>query len=360
MNFAEYFYFLLHRIFKRCLREDSAALNLAQALGPNYDDAMDALYKMLEQTLVATATDKALDQLGRERGILRYADEADDDYRGRLLSAYSLYAAGGTAKGIKQALELHGYPDAEIYEWFKEGVVIPLHNGQQQYTGTTKHQGGIRWAEFNICLGIDDDKDYAATERKILLAAINRLKPAHTRLTAIALQVALDDRIALREHLRSAVALKVADGVAGPILLHTGTAPYGRKHNGTAFYQSGTLRETLSRVKLAVDVGQDIIPGCRTYKVAYRHDGGGMRFKHGGSCLRLGFYQHDGQARRDMGLRYQDGIAYYGDKALLHGGLIRYGTGLLRNGNVTHGANGLDEDLKLVIRRKGRPVEFVA
>jgi len=360
MEFAEYFYYLLHRVFKRCLREHSDADKLAQALGPNYDEAMDAMYKMLEQTLVATAAGKALDHLGRERSILRYANEADDGYRGRLLSAYSLYAAGGTIPGIQQALELHGYPDAEIYELFKEGVVIPLHDGQQRYTGTAKHQGGIRWAEFCIRLGIDDDKDYAVTERKILLAAINMLKPAHTRLAAIALQMALNDRIALLEQCRCSASLKVADGAAGPILLHTGAAPYGMKHNGTAFYQSGTLREALSQARLSVNVGQDIIPGSRTYRAAYRHDGGGLRYKHGGSLLRQGLWQHDGQARRTMSLWYREGIAHYGDRALLHAGLIRYGTGLLRNGAVTHGANGFDDGLQLVIRRKGRPVEFVA
>lgn len=360
MKFKDYILSLLPGFLRRPDGTKTDIERWAEALGVSLDDLKQAIFKVRRAWLIDTATGPALDLHGRDRGISRLPGESDESYRQRLKAAYQTYALGGTNPGLVAVLKVMGYPEARIHELFKDGVVTPLHNGQNSYNGAARHQGGVRWAEFKIFMGIEGGKDYAAAERQALLAAINKVKASHSKLAAITLELAMSDRLVFTEQQAITAAWQAEDGAAGPILLHTGAAPYGVKHDGKAFYQSGRLRDGTPALTAAVQVGPEIIPGCRTYRTAYKHDGGRPRFRHAGSLLRASFWQHNGQGQHNGAIRYREGVAHYGDKELLHGGLVRYGAGLQRDGSITHGANGLNEGLHLIVRRKGTPVEIDA
>jgi hypothetical protein len=360
MKFGEYILSLLPGFLRRRDGTKTDIERWAEALGVSLDELKQAIFKVRRAWLLDTATGQALDLHGTDRGIPRLPGESDDSYRQRLKAAYQTYALGGTNPGLVEVLKVMGYPNARIHELFKDGVVVPLHNGQNLYNGAARHQGGVRWAEFKIFMGIEDGKDYAAAERQALLAAIKKVKASHSMLAALALELALTDRLALKEQQAIVASYSAEDGTAGPILRHTGAAPYGIRHDGRAFYQSGRLRDGIPEMTTALEIGPEVIPGHRDHRVAYKHDGGGPRHRHSGSLLRMGFWHHNGQARHDGALRYRDGVAHYGDKELVHGGLVRYGSGTPRNGSITYGANGLNDGLHLVVRRKGLPVEVDA
>lgn len=360
MKFGEYILSLLPGFLRRRDGTKTDIERWAEALGVSLDELKQAIFRVRRAWLLDTATGQALDLHGQDRGIPRLPGENDDSYRQRLKAAYQTYALGGTNPGLVEVLKVMGYPNARIHELFKDGVVLPLHNGQNFYNGAVRHQGGVRWAEFKIFMGIEEGKDYAAAERRVLVTAINKAKASHSKLAALALELLLEDRLALKESQATALGWHAEDGAAGPILLHTGAAPYGIKRDGRASYQSGRLRDGAPALTVAARVGPELIPGCRTHRVAYKHDGGGPRYKHAGSLLRAGFWRHDGRTPRIGALRYTEGVAHYGDKELLHGGLVSYGAGTPRSGIVTYGANGVTDGLRLVVRRRGRPVEIDA
>lgn len=198
MNFAEYLYHLAHAVFKRS-EKDSDIDRFAQAIGPNYDDVMETIFLLREQALVATATGKALDVLGKERNMLRYPDEEDDLYRARLLSAYRIYSADGTIPGITEILRLIGYPNAKLNELFKLGIIVPKFDGTHYYTGETVHKGGSRWSEFTVSLGIDDSRSLARKDMELLRRTISQAKPAHTKLVGMILDLNFKDWVKATE-----------------------------------------------------------------------------------------------------------------------------------------------------------------
>ncbi|MDQ7790233.1 MAG: phage tail protein [Eubacteriales bacterium] len=165
MTFAEYFYHLLHRVFKRGLPEDGDAHKFAHALGPAFDEAQEGIFLLREQAIVATAAGPALDVLGRDRGLPRWRDESDDMYRLRLLTAYSMHAQVGTEAAMRSAIGRLGY-DFEISE--------------------LRQVDPERWAEFKITLKLTE---FTEAQRAALRATVRRLKPAHTKLASLDIEI---------------------------------------------------------------------------------------------------------------------------------------------------------------------------
>lgn len=358
MNFSEYIKSLLPGFLRRTDGTVTDIDRWAESLGVTLDELKQVIFHVRRAWLLDTAVGQELDLHGQDRRIPRLPNESDDAYRQRLKSAYESYALGGTNPGIAEVLKKMGYPDAYMHELYKDGVVTPLHDGQNFYNSLANHQGGIRWAEFKIFMGIQDDKDYAANERQALLAAIKRSKASHSRMAALVLEPNMADYLALSDQQLATINWGAEDGAAGPILIHTGTAPYGIKHDGQGFYQSGNLRDGAPQLSVELDIGADNIPGTRTHAMAYKHDGGGLRYRHAGSQLRQGLWQHDGKLTHSATNRYSSGVAHYGDKVLIHAGLIPYGAGLVRGNGLTYGSNGLIDGLNLVIKRRGQPSEI--
>jgi hypothetical protein len=356
MGFAEYFYYLLHRIFKRgVLQQDNDADKLTRALGPNYDAAQEAIFLVREQALVATATGAALDALGKERGLPRHRDEPDEYYRRRLLSAYSLYQAAGTIPGIKNVLRILGYPNAEIYELYKDGVTQPFHNGQYRYDGTIQHQGGRRWAEFKIITDIEEGRTYTAADVRVLVDAINKVKPAHTKLAAFTLGMIIPaEALPLDHELRLATGVQCRDAF-GSQVTHAAQAWVTR--DGSRLYNGEIWAEKM-QLAMRQSLG-DTFPGARTYAPAFRHDGGGARWKHAGSRIRRGFVVYDGQKQHDGSVSRWTCWARYGDCIVTHNGLRRYNYGPVHDGKIAR-TMGANESFGLRLKRQGQVIEEIA
>jgi len=171
-TFTEYFFYLMHRIFKRGPRSNSDADKLAKSLGPDYDAAMESLFMLREQALVITATGKALDQLGKDGGLARYRDEDDEAYRRRLLAAFSIHTQVGTKAAMLAAFHILGFMGADIDE--------------------LRAEDPNRWAEFRVVLSLPA-AIFSEADRSNILATIRKMKPAHTKLAELNLEAPSDD-----------------------------------------------------------------------------------------------------------------------------------------------------------------------
>lgn len=173
MTFAEYFYYLLHRIYKRGPLQFGSDINkLTRAMGPNYEAALDTLFFRREQAFAATARGKALDQLGADRGLPRWQGETDDNYRLRLLAAYSTYSQLGTAAAMVNTLDRLGYTDATITEM--------------------RDEDPDRWAEFKVLLKLPK-AIWRPPERTKTIRTISMMKPATTKLAYLDLEAPFKD-----------------------------------------------------------------------------------------------------------------------------------------------------------------------
>lgn len=161
MGFVNYFYELAHKVFKRGQFGESTDIEkYVGAIGLNYDDAMESMFQLREQALIVTATGKALDAHGQDRGLPRYPGETDQAYRLRLINAYSIYQKLGTKAAILKALARMGYKDSDIEELY-------LTNPE-------------RWAEFIVKIQFGQDRPLLAVDSKIIRTTVKMMKPAHT------------------------------------------------------------------------------------------------------------------------------------------------------------------------------------
>lgn len=175
MNWSEYLFFLLHRIFKRGIRKGSDADKLTQALGPEYAAAQESIYLLREQAKVLTATGKGLDMCGKDRKMPRFAGEKDEAYQRRLLKAYSYYQSIGRISTTESALRALGYEDVTIYPFYP---IDPT-----------------RWSQFYLVFNLPAGGTLNETDWLVIYKTINKMKPSHERLGSIDVTVAAGETV---------------------------------------------------------------------------------------------------------------------------------------------------------------------
>lgn len=172
MTWAEYLFYLAHRIFKRAPHKDSDIDQLSQALGLEFEHAQENIFLLRDQALILTASGSGLDICGKDRKMPRLQGESDDAYRLRLLKAYSYYRSVGTFGSIKKALAGLGYSNVEIYPWY---LIDPT-----------------KWSQFWVELTLDgvalDTTNWLAIHN-----TVNRMKPSHERMSALNVSVPARD-----------------------------------------------------------------------------------------------------------------------------------------------------------------------
>jgi len=166
MGFAKYLYKLAHRIFKRGETGKTSDIEkFAGAMGPNYNGALECMFELRKQAIVATAIGNALDAHGQDRLMPRYSGENDDSYRLRLMNAYSYYQALGTKSSIITTLTRLGYTVNDIEELYLTD--------------------SDRWAEFIVSLGWDTETSIVELDMKPVRDTVKKMKPGHTKMAQI-------------------------------------------------------------------------------------------------------------------------------------------------------------------------------
>lgn len=174
MNFGKYFYHLLHRIFKRQKSgQVSDTEQLMNALGNDYDELQEAIIKYREQALIFTADEQSLELHGWDRKLPRFKGESVEDYRRRLMNAFTIHSENGSYETMKDALQKLGFRNSNI----------------EEYVFTDPE----RWSQFRLLLGLRTP-EFSETERNNIVATINRIKPKHTKLASLDIESPANDQ----------------------------------------------------------------------------------------------------------------------------------------------------------------------
>jgi hypothetical protein len=114
---------------------------------------------------VQLAPEDAVNLLGTERGFTRFPGESLDAWRVRVLGAWEFWRWSGTDYGMRLALAQLGYNSATVSVWSYDSA---------------------RWSEFDVYVYAGTRSyDGSPEERNRILAIINQIKPAHTRLATL-------------------------------------------------------------------------------------------------------------------------------------------------------------------------------
>lgn len=235
MKFGEYLWKLLSSPFKQS--EDGELRKWVDVLGETLDEAKLSIFAMRRSWVIATASGQALDLIGRSRKLPRYPGEDDEAYRRRLSAAWEIYRRGGTIPGMQEALRLIGFPDAEIYELYKDGPVSPFHDGTYRYDREVRHKGGVRWAEFRVRARLDDEKALTRTDMAVLMDTIYRVKPARSMPVAIGFDLMFQDFVPHQDGIEIDI-LFVAHA------LREGWPWKGHRHDGALTHAGGVRYDT--------------------------------------------------------------------------------------------------------------------
>ncbi|AZF88272.1 hypothetical protein [Meiothermus phage MMP17] len=134
-------------------------------LGEALDEHASLVATGVASRFANRAPEDAVNRLGAERGLTRYPGESLEAWRTRVLGAWEFWQWAGTEYGMGLALSQLGYNSA----------IVPVRN----YDNT-------RWSEFDVYLYAGTRSyDGSVEEKNRILAIINQVKPAHTRLATL-------------------------------------------------------------------------------------------------------------------------------------------------------------------------------
>jgi len=136
-----------------------------EAYGALADEHLEYVATALRARYAELAPEDGLNLLGAERNFVRYPAESLDAFRQRVIGAWEFWQWAGTEYGMGLALSQLGYNSA----------IVPVRN----YDNT-------RWSEFDVYLYAGTRSyDGSVEEKNRILAIINQIKPAHTRLATL-------------------------------------------------------------------------------------------------------------------------------------------------------------------------------
>mgnify|MGYP000490877513 CR=1 FL=1 len=131
-KFSDYMYYLLISPLKRVKKELNQWYKLFKVLGKRFDDALEAINKEGEESMLVSCDDEFLQIHADERKMQRYAGENNSNYRKRIANYQEVMKLGGTDRGIKLAAKTLGYSRVEVIK-------------ANKFKGVND-----RWAEFYV------------------------------------------------------------------------------------------------------------------------------------------------------------------------------------------------------------------
>ncbi len=137
------------------------------ALAPSLDRVRRGILTLREIWSLPVAPASVLDRYGADRGLPRWLEEPDEEYRRRLLAAFAWYALGGTTPGMRLVLEMLRYEDIQI----------------------TERLTPERWAEFDVQVSVSRGNLLDEARVKRMVWAVNEIKAAHTRLGRLVIEL---------------------------------------------------------------------------------------------------------------------------------------------------------------------------
>ena len=166
-EFCDYMYYLLTSPFKKVKKALNQWYILFKVLGKRYDDAMESIYNVMEQTMLATCDPVMLPVHAEDRKMTQYSGEEDENFRVRIANYPEVLRLGGSDAAVLLAVKTLGYEEPELIK----ANVFTGRGSQSLENG----EFSDRWAEFYIVINMDvDDKHPISME--VLKKEVRKVK----------------------------------------------------------------------------------------------------------------------------------------------------------------------------------------
>jgi hypothetical protein len=301
---------------------------------------MDAIYKMkpahtMPRALVL-ATDFQEEMQAQEKTVIRLRESATDAFPYVGLSHNSAVRYGGYFRydGVRTyGSHLPHSPKAST-------GAVNLHNTQRD-----SHQLASK-------LRLTDTQKAGYIPRTLGFrhngAAWYGGNPAMLELPKFGAAVRIVDTETLNDQIKYKPVTNLASRFPGEVVVHSGWTRNGSNYGRGRMFDTGAARAAIAL--------RETIPGTYAYGDRINHQG--TAYPHNGWSRKPRPYQqaggHDGTLRHQSYRKYEDRFQQ-------HNGLFFYGGRIRRHDqSFNHGANGLGDELCLVIRRRGVKQEYIA
>ena len=161
-KFQDYMYFLLPGPLKKIAKAKNQFYILYKVLGKVFDQTKEDIFKVREESMIISASDRMLEEHGRDRVMKRLKGEDIENYRVRLSMKNIIAEKAGTNEGILLALKALGYEQSRIEPFY-------IHDPD-------------RWAEFTIYLSSKQQSsvnDITIIDNEVMKVKPTSGKPAY-------------------------------------------------------------------------------------------------------------------------------------------------------------------------------------
>lgn len=157
-KYADYMYSLLTAPLKKIKKSANQFYLFFKVIGALYDQTIQDIQRVRDESMVATASEVMLTEHGRDRNMPRLENEAVEDYRIRLAMKGILAEQAGTKASIELCLQ----------SFKATGEVVPYYTIDPE-----------RWAEFLVRVYLDMDHSYIPVES--MREQVREVKPASAK-----------------------------------------------------------------------------------------------------------------------------------------------------------------------------------
>ena len=158
-KFQDYMFYLLYGPLKRISKAKNQFYLLFKVLGKVFDQIKEDIFRVREESMIISASERFLDEHGKDRDMRRLKGETVESYRTRLSMKKIIAELAGTSKGMILALKALGYDKSRIEPFY-------IHDQ-------------ARWAEFTIYLS--SRLESGVNDISVIDAEIMKIKPASAK-----------------------------------------------------------------------------------------------------------------------------------------------------------------------------------
>lgn len=161
-KFQDYMYYLLYSPLKRVTKLKNQFYILFKVFGKVFDQTKQDIFRVREESMIISASEKLLEEHGRDRSMKRLKGEDVENYRVRLSMKNIIAEEAGTNKGMLLALKSLGYERSYIEPFY-------IHDSD-------------RWAEFTVYLASKQQSginDITIIDREVMKVKPASGKPAY-------------------------------------------------------------------------------------------------------------------------------------------------------------------------------------
>lgn len=161
MDFKEYLYRLLISPLKKVEKSKNQFYIFFKVIGKYFEESKADIVRVQKESMLISASEKILEEYGKERFMPRLVDEDVESYRKRLMFKRNIAETAGEKESIKKVLISLGY---------EKSFIEPSYKYDPE-----------KWAEFTIYL--DGKTQSSVANLELINKEIREVKPASSKVS---------------------------------------------------------------------------------------------------------------------------------------------------------------------------------